>query len=94
MKDDDKTDNKSDYAENGNNHRPIALRIIGASVLGVIVLAVVARFLPDMKERIRFFRHLSRLIGFSHRCSASLFLHEAVGRNAGRLERNEDFPRN
>jgi hypothetical protein len=34
---------------------PITLRIVGGAVVGVLVLAIVARCLPDMKERMKFF---------------------------------------
>src|SRR6266545_1548397 len=55
MQDNNQTASEPDNPKKANKHRPIARRIIGASLLGIIVLALVARFLPDMKERMRFF---------------------------------------
>jgi hypothetical protein len=66
MQDVAKTDSQSDEPESGNKNPlraayvsfkalPITWRIVGAALLGVVVLATVARWLPDMKERMKFF---------------------------------------
>jgi hypothetical protein len=34
---------------------PITGRVVGGALMGVLILAAVARFLPDMKERMKFF---------------------------------------
>ncbi len=61
MLNDTNAEAESGYPKERNTNGPLANRIIivGVSLLGIVILALVARFLPDMKERMRFFTDTS-----------------------------------